>query len=68
MRRYIIYLIRNINAAFFPLAIIKDREVSFSYFIKNKKFFVTFSISKFVSINAIDRFSAVYSVSTRFLV
>jgi hypothetical protein len=61
------YLIFNVIAASFSLAIIKDRDIFFSYPIRIEALSVAFSAFIFSLARAVDRFSAVYSVFARSL-
>jgi hypothetical protein len=62
------YLILNIIAASSFLIIIRDRDASFSYLANIKAFSVVFPAFRLILVKAIDRFSAVFSASARFLV
>jgi hypothetical protein len=60
-----VYLTFNIIAAFFSLAITKNRDTFFSCPAKIETFFIIFLAFRLIPAKAIDRFSAVYSISAK---
>jgi hypothetical protein len=63
-----VYLILGVIAASSSLAIIKDRDIFFSCFVRIEAFFVIFPAFRLILAKAVDRFSAVCLVSAKFFV
>jgi hypothetical protein len=60
-----VYPTFNTIATSSSLAIIKNRDIFFNCPVRIEIFFITFLAFMLSSVRIIDRFSAVYSVSTR---
>ena len=62
------YLTLDIITASSSLAIIKNKNIFSNYSAKIEILFVVFPTFKFIPVKAVDKFSAVYSASARFLI
>jgi hypothetical protein len=67
IRRHIAHPFFNTIIASFSLIIIRDRNIFSNYLVSIEAFFDTFSASKFILTNAVNKFLAVFSVSVKFL-
>ena len=67
IRRHIVYLTLSTIAAFSSLVITKDRDVFFSYPVRIETLSIAFPVFMLNSARAVDRFSAVFSVSAKSL-
>jgi hypothetical protein len=65
MKRHMVYLTLNIIVASSSLAIIKNSDVSSNCPAKIEALSVVFSAFRLIPARAVDRFSAVYSVSAK---
>jgi hypothetical protein len=63
-----VYSTLDIIAISFSLTTIRDRDASFNYFANIKTFSVAFPVFRLTPAKAVDRFSAVFSTSVRFLI
>jgi hypothetical protein len=57
----------DVIAASSSLTIIKDRDISFNYPIRIEAFFIAFPAFMLIPVKAVNRFSAVLSISAKSL-
>jgi hypothetical protein len=62
-----VYLIFNVIAASFSLAIIRNKDIFFSCLARIEALFIVFLISMLTLAKTVDKFSAVFSVSAKSL-
>jgi hypothetical protein len=60
-----VYLIFSALTIFSSLVIIRNRDIFFNCPARIETFSIAFSASRLAPVKAVDRFSAVYSVSAR---
>jgi len=68
IRRYIVYSLPSAPAVFYSFNSIKDKDIFSSYPARIKALSVTFLVSTFNPVRAVDRFSAVLSAFTKSLI